>query len=368
MRPLTHIAGTFVIFADASFLNGAGLGEGENRNVTVPKTLRDGKDFVPYVSSQAWKRWLRNTLIEETGWPASELEAIKDSEKGSTSKIAGKLDPVSYPEDDLFGYMKAQEGQGKTSKKQTEDDIEEEDEDETGNASGKGIKTKAIVRASPFSASLLISLRKNGWRGRDEGFVHLKKGTPLPYTTEFYTTHLQGIFCLAHCRVGRFENAGDRIELEEAKAKKYVAEGKLTANGSAFELVDAPAARKERCGALLQALSVLRGGAKQAAFGTDVAPKMIVLAGLSCGNPVFNHLFEDERSNGLTFKSKAFMEVLKDYADCITTPVHVGLREGSVSNEGEVHALAGKHNLERGTIEIVVSTPRQAAESLSTLL
>ena len=110
MSKLTHVAGTFVIYADASFLNGAGLGEGEDRNVTVPKTLRDGRNRVPYVSSQAWKRWLRLTLLDETGWKPSELRSSKKSEKGSTSKIEGELDPVEFPEDDLFGYMRAQEG------------------------------------------------------------------------------------------------------------------------------------------------------------------------------------------------------------------------------------------------------------------
>jgi CRISPR-associated protein Cst2 len=104
----THVAGTFLIHADASFLNGAGLGEGENRNVTIPKTLKDNKNDVPYVSSQAWKRWLRTTVLEETGWPPSQLKADKQSEKGSTSKISGELDPVTFPEDDLFGYMRAQ--------------------------------------------------------------------------------------------------------------------------------------------------------------------------------------------------------------------------------------------------------------------
>ena len=64
-KDITHVAGTFLVEAPASFLNGAGLGEGENRNVTVPKTFRDGSNRVPYVSSQAWKRWLRNTLIED---------------------------------------------------------------------------------------------------------------------------------------------------------------------------------------------------------------------------------------------------------------------------------------------------------------
>jgi CRISPR-associated protein Cst2 len=366
LKPLTHVAGTFVIHADASFLNGAGLGEGENRNVTIPKTLQDGKDYVPYVSSQAWKRWLRNTLIEETGWPASELEAIDYSAKGTVNKIAGKLDPVNFPEDDLFGYMRAQEGQGKATKKQAEEEFEEDvSEGDTG--STKSLKTKAVVRASPFSASLLVSLRKRGWRGRDEGFVHLKEGTPLPYTTEFYTTHLQAIFCLAHYRVGRFENAGDRIELEDTKAKKYAAEGRLKVDGSTYVLADGGKVRKERCGALLKALSVLRGGAKQAAFGTDVAPKVLVLAGMSCGNPIFNHLFEDEQS-GLIFRGKVLSEVIQDYADRLATPVYIGIRGGSVKNEDDVRALAGSHQFDRGAVQIVVSTPREAAELVANLL
>ncbi len=367
MKPLTHIAGTFLVHADAAFLNGAGLGEGENRNVTVPKTLRDQNNDVPYVSSQAWKRWLRNTLIEETGWPASELVSIKESGKGSTAKIAGKLDPVTYPEDDLFGYMRAQEGQGKTAKQELGADDEEETSDEdTGGK--KALKTKALVRASPFSASLLVSIRKKGWRGRDEGFVHLKEGTPLPYTTEFYTTHLQGIFCLAHYRVGRFENAGDRIELEESKAKKYVADEKLKANGSVYELADAPRVRRDRTAALLRALAVLRGGAKQAAFGADVAPKFLILAGLSCGNPIFNHLFDDEPAIGLMFKTALFKELLRDYADRITTPVFIGMRSGYISNENEVRDLAASHGSERGTVEVKVSTPIEAAESIAPLL
>jgi CRISPR-associated protein Cst2 len=368
MKTPTHVAGTFLVFADGSFLNGAGLGEGENRNVTVTKTLRDLKDTVPYVSSQAWKRWLRNTLIEETGWPASELRAIDFNEKkGSTSKISGELDPVSFAEDDLFGYMRAQEGQGRRATSRAED-AEDEEPEADATPSKKTPKTKALVRASPFSASLLISLRKTGWRGRDEGFVHLKEGTPLPYTTEFYTTHLQGVFCLAHYRVARFENAGDRIELEESKAKRYVAEGKLLGSGTSYELPKASDVRKERSGALLKALSVLRGGAKQAAFGTDVAPKVLILAGLNCGNPIFNHLFDEESSTGLAFRRDVFLEVLNDYADRIVTPVCVGIRSDYLSNQAEVKALAGTHPLPRGEVTVQVSTPREAAESMASWL
>ena len=39
IKNITHVAGTFLVEAPASFLNGAGLGEGENRNVTIPKDV-----------------------------------------------------------------------------------------------------------------------------------------------------------------------------------------------------------------------------------------------------------------------------------------------------------------------------------------
>src|SRR5438034_9800389 len=167
-KQLTHIAGTFLIQANGAFLNGAGLGEGEDRNVTIPKTFRDVKGTVPYVSAQAWKRWLRTTAIQEEGWPASESQAIGWNPKGNVNKIAGQLNPVEFPEDDIFGYMRAQEGQGR--RKATEED--EEDEDETS------AKTKAVMRASPFAASLLVSLRSSDWKGEDEGFVHLRRYDP----------------------------------------------------------------------------------------------------------------------------------------------------------------------------------------------
>lgn len=357
MAALTHVVGTFLIHADASFLNGAGLEEGEDRNFSIPKTLRDGKYSVPYVSSQAWKRWLRSTLISETGWPPSELRSIQESKKGATAKIAGELDPVEYPEDDLFGYMRAQAGQGK---KKT-DATKKEDV-------APGGRTKALMRSSPFSASLLVSTRKTGWQGRDEGFVHLKEGTPLPYTTEFYTTHLQGVFCLAHYRVGLFWNVGDRIELREELVRKYLASGRIQGADGTYEVANAVDIRRKRCGELLKALAVLRGGAKQAAFGTDVAPKCLITAGLSCGNAIFNHLFDDNPEKGLRLRVDALREVLSDFADRIVTPVAIGLRTSYLANEDEVRALAGSHEFNRGRIEVVVHTPREAAEFIATRL
>ena len=366
VKKLTHIAGTFLIETPASFLNGAGLGEGEDRNVTVPKTFRDGPNRVPYVSSQAWKRWLRNTLIEETGWPTSELRAIQVSAKQTTSQVAGKLDPVDFPEDDIFGYMKAERGQGK--RRSEEEEPENVESEESGEKIGR--KVKAIIRASPFCASILCSIRKTGWQGRDEGFVHLKEGTPLPYTTEFYNTHLQGVFCLNYLRLGVFWNIGDRIELDESKVEDLLKEQKIRVtedrgkSGKIFEMTNAQTKRKERASELLKALAHLRGGAKQAAFGTDVSPKVLILAGTTCGNPIFNSLFADE-GNGPILKVGALKEVAQDYSDRIVTPVFIGIRKGYLKNESETLQLK---EFKAKSVSFEITTPVDSVEQMAKAL
>ncbi|MDR2203535.1 MAG: DevR family CRISPR-associated autoregulator [Nitrososphaerota archaeon] len=362
IKKLTHVAGTFLIEAPASFLNGAGLGDGENRNVTLPKTFRDGRDRVPYVSAQSWRRWLRNTLIEETNWEPSVLRSLTVSAKGTTNKIGGEFNPIDFPEDDIFGYMRA------ASNKKRQSDIEdgESEEDEVEHS---GRKVKTLIRASPFSSSILCSVRKSGWQGRDEGFVHLKEGTPLPYTTEFYCTHLEGVFSLNYMRLGVFWNIGDRVELDEAKVDDFLKCGKIEVikeegkSGKIYESTNAADKRKERTSALLNALAHLRGGAKQAAFGTDVSPKVLILAGVTCGNPMFNSLFVDD-GNGPYLKVDTLKEIAKDYADRIVTPIFIGIRKGYLKNESDVLQLNG----EVSGVTFKILTPIESAKEMATVL
>jgi CRISPR/Cas system-associated protein Cas7 (RAMP superfamily) len=87
------------------------------------------------------------------------------------------------------------------------------------------------------------------------------------------------------------KNKGKTVKKEIFKQiKKY---------GNMYEIANAKEKRKERASALIKALAVLRGGAKQAAFETDVSPKVLIMAGLTCGNPIFNTIFEDD-STGKT--------------------------------------------------------------------
>lgn len=440
-RSLQHVAGTLLIEARAAFLNGAGLGSGEDRTTTVHKTFRDGQRSVPYVSAQAWRRWLRNTLVEETGWPASEIRAIAWNPRGNTSKVAGYVDPVDYAEDDLFGYMRAAEGQGKRVREPDAVAVDDDDTDGDETTEADAGKISAVMRASPLATSVLASIRSDGWQGRDDGFVHVQshdpdalelaewirtidevadppsgtqdafkkkreglkkqvKGkpseealrivrafvkehqiqerspmpnpqSPLPYSTRFFNSHLEGIFCLDYARVGVFWNLGDRKELDPHRVDAWLKEGKIEVAedrgplGKIYRLKDRSVAG-ERSRRLIQALAVLRGGAKQAAFATDVSPKALILAGLSCGNPIFNRVFTD-REDGPRLNTQRLKEIVADYASRIVTPVFVGIREGYLDNQDEVRELSP--TVDASTSEIradlalasfVVCTPLQA--------
>jgi len=393
-KNLTHIAGMFVVQASGAFLNGAGLGIGEDRNVTIPKQFSDWNSRKPYVSAQAWKRWLRNTLIEETGWPSSEIVAIGWNPKGNVEKISSELNPVDFAEDDIFGYMRTEKNLGKAQQQEEAEDFDDEFKESEETTKKVGVKTKAVMRASPFLASLLVSTRSKSWKGRDEGFVHVKRFdpdalaaaekkrgsaierpcTPLPYTTEFYNTNLQSVFCLNYSRLGVFQNMGDRIELDEALVEPFMREGKICVIqdegkiGQVYEMTNAKEKRKERASALLKALAVLRGGAKQAQFGTDTSPKVLIAAGLTCGNPIFNNLFADNEG-GIELRITTLREVIRDYADRFCTPALVGVRSGFLQNEDDVKELNDQSiKGNDAQVEIKVVTPLEAARQLSDLL
>ncbi|MEZ5044010.1 MAG: type I-B CRISPR-associated protein Cas7/Cst2/DevR [Saprospiraceae bacterium] len=313
---LNNIVGSFLIDARAAFLNGAGLGTGEDRNKVIPKTFREkinGRfEEVPYVSAQAWRRWLRNTTNEENHWAPSELEAIGQADKGSTNKISTKLNPIEYAEDDLFGYMR----------------------------SGAG-KEESVQRTSPFKSSILKGISGKSAINNDEAFVHLKEGTPLPYSTRFYSTHLEGFFNLEYYRLGVYDNLGSHVELAKEFLETFEAdldEQTIYGKFKRYTLKNIEHTRKQRAAGLLKGLAHLRGGAKQAAFGSDVAPKAIILAGMECANPVFNDLF-DGSGEKPRLKINTLKEIKADYQHKLATEIFIGIRADYLENEEAVKNL-----------------------------
>jgi CRISPR-associated protein Cst2 len=315
MATLNNITGALLIDATAAFLNGAGLGIGEDKNKVIPKTFKEKVnnrfEEVPYVSAQSWRRWLRDTTNEENNWKPSELRAIGEgSEKGSTNKISTELNPIDFPEDNIFGYMKA------------------------------GTKNEeSIQRTSPFKSSILKGIRNMRALNTDEAFVHLKEGTPLPYSTRFYSTHLEGFFNLEYYRLGVFDNLGSHQELSKELVEKYkdLFDVSDLNNGKfkRYTLKNVDVVRKTNASGLLKGLAYLRGGAKQAAFGSDVSPKVLIIAGMESANPVFNNLFIGTGEKP-QLDISAIKQITSDYKDKLATPVYVGIRAGYLQNEEEV--------------------------------
>lgn len=317
MAKLNNIAGALLIDATATFLNGAGLGLGEDKNVTIPKTYREKvnnrMEEVPYVSAQSWRRWLRDTTNEENNWAPSELRAIgKGSEKGSTNKIATELNPIEFPEDDIFGYMKA-----------------------------GGKNEESVQRTSPFKSSILRGIKNMRVVNTDEAFVHLKEGTPLPYSTKFYSTHLEGFFNLEYYRLGVYDNLGSKQELASELITKHehnLSKSDLGGKFFRYELKNAEENRNRNASGLLKGLAFLRGGAKQAAFGADVSPKVLIIAGLESANPIFNNLFIGTGERPI-LNVRVLEQLANDYKDKLATPIYIGIRTGYLENEDKVNAL-----------------------------
>lgn len=333
MQKLKNISGALLIDATAAFLNGAGLGTGEDKNKVIPKTFREkvnGRaEEVPYVSAQAWRRWLRNTTNEENNWQPSELRAIGTSEgKESTNKIATELNPVEFPEDDLFGYMK----------------------------SGKA-KEESIQRTSPFKSSILKGIRNMRTLNNDEAFVHLKEGTPLPYSTRFYSTHLEGFFNLEYYRLGVYDNTGSHQELSMELLKQHEEKFEKAQLSNPkhyrYTLKKAEEVQKAHASGLLKGLAYLRGGAKMASFGADVTPKVLILAGMASANPVFNNLFIGTGEKP-ALNVDILLEIVADYKNKLATPIYIGIRTGYLENEREI-----KENLTDG---FVIGSPINVVE------
>jgi len=315
MAKLNNITGALLIDATATFLNGAGLVLGEDKNKVTPKTYKEKinnrTEEVPYVSAQSWRRWLRDTTNEENNWEPSELRAIGEgSDKGTTNKISTELNPIEFPEDDIFGYMK------------------------TG-SSGE----ESVQRTSPFKSSILRGIRNMRTINTDEAFVHLKEGTPLPYSTKFYSTHLEGFFNLEYYRLGVYDNLGSRQELSSEiieKHKDKLNESELGKKFRRYELKNAKENRNNNAAGLLKGLAFLRGGAKQAAFGSDVSPKVLIFAGLESANPIFNNLFIGTGEKPI-LDIDLLLELQKDYKERLATPIYVGIRKGYLQNENDVN-------------------------------
>jgi CRISPR-associated protein Cst2 len=208
-KELNDITAACLIDAQHTFLNGAGGEKGaENQTASTVKKYYDGKKKMPYVSAQAGRRMLRDTMIEETGWPSSEIKVLKLSLKGSTSKSGGEFNPVDYPEDDICGYMRTEpkpvKDKTKKSTNENEEGVDDEDAVVVEEVKKEMIHVKGLQRTSPLNMPMFRSLYAT--LNTDHAWNHPKIGTPNPYDTEFYSATLECVMGLDYKRLGVFKH------------------------------------------------------------------------------------------------------------------------------------------------------------------
>ena len=304
MKSIKHTVQGFVLLdLDNVALNNLGKDETTTHEnaVAVKKLVKDGKTY-PYISGQAWRYWWRETLALNHNWQLSPI--IRDKKVSYT-----EANPIDYPDDDLFGYMRAV----------------------------KGADAGTLTRLSPLKNSSLIAVAPT--RPVNEWSVMARmEGDPVPYEKQVYACVMKGMFSIDLDEVGTFytqnrsgfHNLGEELiqKAQDAGAARIddpIVKGK---NGSPLPRYRLPKkVRYERVQHVLQALHTIAGGAKRATNFADVTPKLIVLALLQGGNHPFSHLAVADGPVA-TFSIEALRDVLNDYSDRFASKIYIGRRSG----------------------------------------
>jgi CRISPR-associated protein Cst2 len=354
------LTGAVLIEANGAALNNAGLAEDVRTEQTiVVKSVRVGRLHFPYVSGQAWRRWWREVLYADFGWKPSPMFVSKKPQQAFT-----KGDPITYEEDDLFGYMAARKRADKRSRKSEEEEMAE---------AAKGTNR----RISPLKNSLLISVLPNVVV-RD--FAHLSRHQqdtqirllpdspsqdPLLWGSEHYTTYLQGVFTISLSDVGRFV-LGEMADLSEDIVNEHKGVLQKDANNDRTYWLPKEE-RIRRVKEVLLALARLRGGAHLARNLSDVTPVVVLVGFLNGGNAPFQRIFEpDDNNERVLLNLTRLRSVLEDYQDRLLVEgndkaLFFGYRPTVLANEVEVLEQFQNDELFSRLIQ-VAGTPQQALE------
>ncbi|HEY9476541.1 MAG TPA: type I-B CRISPR-associated protein Cas7/Cst2/DevR [Mycobacteriales bacterium] len=325
---MTYLAGKVVLDVVAGAPNN---GEGED-NVARTKQIRIGRDIYPYVSAQAFRRWLRDTMpLDEARSPV----VRSGSGKRQQAYTAGH--PHLYMDDDLFGYMVA------VAKASYQRDTV--------------LATGTLLAVRPQRPTSDFGTMTRGFGPEDNPVIHQH---------EHYTTELAGDLLLDLPRVGTFEVDGGGL----CQAFPSAVADEVRANGGEDTLlrgipcVRLPLAeRRRRVGVLLRALASLRGGAGQALHYGDRTPAFVLIAPIKGGINPFTRtvrLLDGETA----FDVDVFAEELDAWSDELDGPVRIGWAPGFLGDQRQRarRDLAGP--IEAG--QVAFEHPRTMLVSLAT--
>lgn len=310
---MAFVTGLLLIDAPASALNNLGNIPGERYdNASGVKMIKSREGTFPYVSAQAFRYWLRQTL--ETRVPDWKAAPVYRDEKIAYTDG----NPIEYWDDDLLGYMRA-ESKKESAKARRAAEGARDNETPT---------TDTLTRVAPFRVGTFVSIAPVTITS-DFGTMTRADGDPVPHEHQFYRATLKGLFSLDLRSAGTFSYRSKTgfKNLDEVRVK--------IAQDRGLEHLEAEKAyrlsageRVTRTAALFEGLAQLEGGAKLTLHYTDVMPALTLLAVTRGGNHIFNHVIGADARGLPVLKLDALEEALTIYADEILSPVYVGWVKG----------------------------------------
>jgi CRISPR-associated protein Cst2 len=275
-------------------------GEGVD-NIGVVKSMKVGRDTYPYVSAQAFRRWLRDSLPPDE--PRSEVTR-SGAGKNQQAYTAGR--PDRFLDDDLFGYMVA------VKKENFQRDTV--------------LATGTLVSVVPQRPTTDFGTMSRGFPAGEHPVIHQH---------ELYSGVLAGDLLLDLPRVGVFETDGSglRVAVSPAVAEEAKSNGAEPLTFRGVAAVRLPLAeRKRRVAVLLRALASLRGGAKQALHYGDRTPALILLAPLKGGVNPFTRVVT-AREGKPFFDAAVLKEEFEAWQDELDGPVMIGWAPGFLGDQ-----------------------------------
>ena len=301
---MTYLAGKIVLAVTAGAPNN---GAGSGTTAPVKKATVRGRTY-PYVSAQAFRRWVRETMVSYGSVPSPTTRVGKA--EGKAQKATTGADPARYADDDLFGYMKA-----------------------TARADNEA----TTLRDSPFMVGTFLSVEPVRLV-EDFGVMSRGISDPVLHAHEFYTADLAAPFLLDLPRIGTFtlpgESGGGKpnyLDVETAqRAADAVAAGAAPCGFRGQRALRLPLEeRRRRAAILLEALADLAGGAKKALHYGDRTPALLAVAAMAGGvNPLGFVIDGAEDGSGLEVRGRALRGELQAWQGEWEAPVRFGWRPG----------------------------------------
>ncbi len=249
----------------------------------------------PYISGQALRRYLRDTLANVVEYKEGKpIYTFSPEEPGPDPKspilTAGR--PDQYLDDDLFGFMRAV--RGSTRRRESP------------------LRVSAAFGLFPYKGD-----RDLGTRSALRVTSNPEAGGAL-FETEVTSNVFRTTWLLELDRVGVWHGYEDTS-----------ADSSALSQITALELAE----RRIRVKALLRAIKYLNGGARQTRLLVEFVPQMLISARLTKKLPLFLNALRVTAKDGLySLVTGPIAEIVKDYSGDIQS-LFVGLREDFVTEK-----------------------------------